>query len=391
MTKTDEIIKKYLNFGGLHSLQDFVKFHIEVENEKGKHSHGTRERVCLDYIEKKLAKGMKICLFNKSLLDFTITDSIEDIERGYDEGKDLGKIVDTGNNKHDGNSDRYWLDKGIEVVFKPNDPAVRTGPKVPSSYYYHDVNFLQKHYKLNGFEFGNWLSQQDRENYVCGLGIALFDLHELLGFTPEQISLKGKLSVAFGARGHGSAAAHFEPDSFTINLTRYSRPAKEKSRPKNFSRVRLLLIDGGAGTFAHEYGHALDYFGGTYVEKDKTKSLSGDRSTNVTPNESLLKKNTLRGLMEKLLFKIVWKNNKTHSDYYKRLKKATKGKYYFQRNEIFARAFEVYVQYKLAKRKGKNVFLNHTKYNKDFYLTPVEMKKVMPEFDALIRALKKHI
>ena len=46
------------------------------------------------------------------------------------------------------------------------------------------------------------------------------------------------LAIAFGARGSGSALAHFEPARNVINLTKLK----------------------GAGSLAHEWGHALDFF-----------------------------------------------------------------------------------------------------------------------------------
>ncbi|MEO6303254.1 MAG: LPD1 domain-containing protein, partial [Bacteroidia bacterium] len=220
--------------------------------------------------------------------------------------------------------------------------------------------------------------------------IALFDLHKALGFAPTKIGLKKKIAIAFGARGRGSAVAHFEPGSFTINLTRYKRPRKLANRPAHFDRVKLLLHGGGVGSFAHEYGHALDYYGALKVERGNTFTLSGDKNTNPKPTAHL-KQNTLKGLMERLLNKIFWKTPDKYSDYYTRLLKATKQKYFKQRNEIFARAFEVYVQYKLAKKKHVNIFLNEVKYDKDFYLTLNEMKKIEKEFDALMNALKKHL
>lgn len=405
---TDNIIKKYLSFSGERSYVDFAEFHKEVTFAKSKEKSGSRNYICLDYIEQKLFKGLKLCLQYGMVVDVIIEDTLQDIEKGYDKpskpkkratkskqnpkkGEELGKIVDRGKVTPEGNSDRYWGREGIDLVFLPNDSRVRTGTRIDSSYKYHDMRFLENYYGLRAFEFGNWLSQQDRVNYLSGLGLALFDLSRLLEFPAKKLSIKGKLAVSFGARGRGRALAHFEPQTFTINLTRYSRPQKVKYRPQRFRRVNLILNDGGVGSFAHEYGHALDYFGGMHIEKGSTYSLSGDDSTNPKPDLELLSKNTLRGLMEKLMFKIIWKNGSEQSDYYKRLRKVTSKKYYKQRNEIFARAFEVYVQYKLAKKKGKNIFLNKVKYNDKLYLTHTEMRKLEPDFDALIRGIRKHL
>lgn len=412
---TDQIIKKYLSFGGDRNQTDFAEFLKQANQAKLQHKMGTKDYILIQYVENKLIKGLSLCIQYGTIYAIIDEESREDIEEilkdvGYLSGakskpkkaktkkqpskkkkSGLGKVVDHGKVAPRGKSDIYWKKHGVDVVFKPNDAKVRTGIKIPDSYEYSNIFFIKEYYKLSGIEMGNWLSQQDRINYLSGLGIALFDLHKALKFTPEQISIKSKLSIAFGARGRGKAMAHFEPGSFAINLTRYSRPKEVGRRPKNFNRVDLILTDGGVGAFAHEYGHALDYFGGLHVEKGDYFSLSRDDNTDPRPNQALLKKNTLRGLMEKLLFKILWKSPNTRSNYYARLVGFTKKKYYLQRNEIFARAFEVYVQYKLNKNKYKNVFLNSSKYAPSIYLTLKEMESVEKEFDALMNALKKHL
>ncbi len=416
MTNTDRIIEKYLALQGDTTYLEFAAFHSEVNHEKRQQQAGSRNFVCLDYIERKLMRGMSLCLQYSSSIYVVMEDTIEDIERGYDEvkharelspkrtrkkapkkaakkrkGKDLGKVVDHGDVPRRGKSDIYWGREGIKQIFKPTDENIRVGDDLPDSYKYYDMRFLEKYYGLRAFEFGNWLSQQDRVNYLSGLGLALFDLYHVLRWAPEKISIKGKLAVAFGARGRGKALAHFEPGAFVINLTRYSRPQELTKRPANFKRVALIVQDGGVGAFAHEYGHALDYFGGSHVERGHTLSLSGDDETNVEPDTALMKKNSLRGLMEKLLMKIVWKSSKAYTPYYERMNKAAPGKYHIQRNEIFARAFESYIRYKLSKQKYKNVFLNFPKYSDTFYLTMPELKRVEPEFDALMNGLKKHL
>lgn len=426
MKTANEIINAYLNLGGNRDAEDFAFLYKDLALVKSTLQRGTKEYIILEYIEKKLKKGLSLSVEYGSIFVVVDEESKEDIEdilkeAGYLKGihtkapakrkakprepktkpkrkggkrkksTELGKLVDHGTVAPRGKSDIYWGREGIDLIFRPNDQNIRVGQKIPDTYKYADVRFLEDFYGLRGFEFGNWLSQQDRVNYLSGLGLALFDLHKAIGFSPKQISIKGKLSVAFGARGRGKALAHFEPGSFAINLTRYSRPAPLKSRSKNFRRVNQILSDGGVGAFAHEYGHALDYFGGLHVERGDSFSLSGDDSTRVAPDQALLKKNSLRGCMERLMNKIIWKNTKSYSDYYNRLTKGATRKYFIQRNEIFARSFEVYVQYKLGQHKYKNVFLNHPKYPEKFYLSLAEMKKLEPEYDALMKALKKHL
>ena len=83
---------------------------------------------------------------------------------------------------------------------------------------------------------------------------AFHDLACALDIPLHQISLGGFLGIAFGARGHGKAAAHYESDLQVINLTRMR----------------------GSGSLGHEWWHALDdYLGhqlgaGTFLSERPT-------------------------------------------------------------------------------------------------------------------------
>ncbi len=95
---------------------------------------------------------------------------------------------------------------------------------------------------FRGGEFGQWMKQgrqaQERQAYLNSAYDALMDLADILGVPPKALSLNGTLGIAFGARGSGWAAAHYEPDTLIINLT----------KPR------------GAGSMAHEFFHALDNY-----------------------------------------------------------------------------------------------------------------------------------
>lgn len=94
---------------------------------------------------------------------------------------------------------------------------------------------------FRGVQFGNWLPNGERQQ-VLNLGYeALMDLSEILGWEPKSLSLDGTLGIAFGARGNGRAAAHYEPGQRVINMTKLS----------------------GAGSLAHEFAHAIDHWLGT--------------------------------------------------------------------------------------------------------------------------------
>ena len=116
---------------------------------------------------------------------------------------------------------------------------------------------FQKTFGFRGGEFGKWLNQADRQDSLNFAYDAFMDLANILGVPPKAISLEGELGFAFGARGSGRHAAHYEPAKIVINLTKTK----------------------GAGATAHEWAHALDdYFGrlsgktklGTYASHGMT-------------------------------------------------------------------------------------------------------------------------
>lgn len=411
--EVNKLIDEFLSFGGMKSVNDFKDFIERVNRAVLANLNDSESAIKLEYVRQKLHKGLQVAELNKILYDSDSNVKINvteyDLDRFYQKekkkelgkivpkkDKNLGKLVDEGEVPYQGSrADQFWQGK-MKVVFDPYNKQIRSGSEMPKTYDYGDIDYIKEYYNLKGIEFGNWLSQQDRANYMSGLGISLFDLHKALVFNPKQISLRGKITVAFGARGRGNATGHFESNTFAINLTRYKRPKKGSTLQKKFDRTKLLIQSGGVGTFAHEFGHALDFFGGTFLEKVPSKALSGGRSQKLQSNRLHLKANSLQGLMARLLDKIIWQvSNKKHSTYFERFLKAKKKYkltgYYTRRAEIFARAFESYIHYKMQKRKSKNIFLAESKYDLDLYMSAKEIQKIEDAFDALISGIKKRI
>lgn len=413
-TEVNNLIDEFLGFGGMKSVNDFKEFLERINDTVLKNISDGEAAIKLEFVRQKLIKGLHQAELNHIMYGVNSNVKINvneyDIERFYqkekkrnlgkivpkNKEKNLGKLVDEGEVPYQGSrADQFWKGK-MKVIFDAYNKQIRSGPEMPKTYDYGDIDFIQEYYNLKGIEFGNWLSQQDRSNYMSGLGIALYDLHRALAFNPKQISLRGKITVSFGARGRGNATGHFEPASFAINLTRYKRPKRGSTIKKGFDRTKLLIASGGVGTFAHEFGHALDYFGGTFLEKSTGGALSHSRSQRTTINKTLLKKNSLQGEMERLLAKIIWAvPNKKHSPYFERLLKATKRfkltSYYTRRSELFARAFESYIHYKMQTKKTKNIFLAESKYDLDLYMSAKEIQKIERDFDGLISGIKKRI
>jgi hypothetical protein len=117
---------------------------------------------------------------------------------------------------------------------------------------------FQEAFGFRGGQFGNWVKQgnnaKDRQWMLNNAYDALMDLANIVGIPPKAISLNGSLGMSFGARGSGSASAHFEPGNLIINLTKTK----------------------GAGSLAHEWFHALD----NYFQRKRKDSVSFDNKNN---------------------------------------------------------------------------------------------------------------
>ena len=97
---------------------------------------------------------------------------------------------------------------------------------------------LIERYGIRAGEFGNWTNTLERQASLDQAYDAFADLAFALDIDEKSVSLPGlscgSLAIAFGARGRGDAAAHYEPLREVINLTRLR----------------------GAGSLGHEWAHA---------------------------------------------------------------------------------------------------------------------------------------
>jgi hypothetical protein len=152
---------------------------------------------------------------------------------------------------------RTTLTRPLRKDVVRNGPDVRNGRNVGPEDFVHTFGF-------RGVEFGLWANQADRQQNLNQAFDALHDLASILGLPPSGVSLNGTLGLAFGARGQGAAAAHYEPARKVINLTRTN----------------------GAGCLAHEWGHALDNFLGM---QEGRGALSHGSELNTSPAGRLMK------------------------------------------------------------------------------------------------------
>jgi hypothetical protein len=139
-----------------------------------------------------------------------------------------------------------------------------TGPSIPSRPH---LDNLKNEWKTEGdvttqqlmdtfgfraVEFGEWLPQDERQRVLNEGYSACKALAETVGIPEKMVSFNGVLAVAFGSRGKGKAAAHYESDYKVFNLTRMK----------------------GAGSMAHEWAHALDNYLGEHLTGLKNTYLT---------------------------------------------------------------------------------------------------------------------
>lgn len=273
--------------------------------------------------------------------------------------------------------EQYWMKTGMTDFFKEyrNGKSLNVSTRTVGR-----LDEIVKLYRLNAVGFGNWVTQEDRYNYVMAMFMAFYDIDKVMGFK-KNIGLNNELSITFGARGKGAALAHFEINTFIINITRYVEDS-------SIDKKKRFLLTGGAGSVAHEYGHALDYYFGKFHDQSTTHlALSGG---SITATKFEQKGSYLRIAMDDVMNTIIWKvKDKTLTPYYVRLKQNHNNPYMLSRNEIFARTFEKYVQYKLRKLGIKNLFLNDVKYPPNAYPTDAEMIAIGKKMDVLVRLMRE--
>lgn len=210
------------------------------------------------------------------------------------------------------------------------DLAGRTGPDCLQG---RDITTqeLMRTYRLRGIQFGEALSDKERQRWLNEAYCALADLARVLGLQPAWIGLGGRgkptLALAIGARGQGGAMAHYETDLRVFNLTR----------------------DRGAGSLAHEWGHALDQhlLEGTFSDAAAYGARTGllSASTWVIEPERVERIKAWQAYMA--LINAIDGDGKNPFMEQARGIEALKGarkRYWTAPEEMFARSFEAYVQ-----------------------------------------------
>lgn len=212
--------------------------------------------------------------------------------------------------------------KEIDVYVPKKDHSNMLG--VEDTYDDKDPNELMLTYGFRGIQFGNYLPQKERQAYVNNAFHSLGLLASILNIPNRWIG-GGKLGLAFGARGHGYAAAHYELDQQVINLTRFNGP----------------------GCISHEILHTLDSrFAKRWLNRDGL--LSDIIVNNDILSEDVDAKYRARFSAFAKLTAICTESS-SFTENAKRIE-SQKGarKYWTKPSELCARAFEAFIQDELS-------------------------------------------
>lgn len=233
-----------------------------------------------------------------------------------------------------------------------------------------------KEFGFYGGEFGNWLSDKERQINLDRGYVAFQNLAKALGIKDTDVSLGEKLSIAFGARGKGNALAHFEPLRRVINLTKLK----------------------GAGSLAHEWGHALDH-----ILSEKVCGFASSFMQLYDSGRTYLLKSRCPAAHE-LCMAMFFGEGYNRTEFYKNSEKMGKmfakdNGYWDSAVEMFARAFACYTKDKLESMGLRDDYLcGHSecasaidKEGNRFYAIPMgeERVRINAAFDKLIKELFK--
>lgn len=239
-------------------------------------------------------------------------------------------------------------------------------------------------FKFRGGEFGNWVNNEERQKFLNYGYDALTDLAIALDILPSDLGFGSKMAVAFGARGKGlsGAVAHFEPVKKVFNMTKLK----------------------GAGSAAHEMGHALDNYLSQLSGYDNDGLLSKHEMYRNLP-ESVVK--AYRELLENIEYsfstneeEIAKKNSlfeksrkesiQYRLNYYDKVFKGEATKYARKKGEYKNVPIEVTEEQKKEYNKIKEILMEGKLKDKREYKN-FTMTKVEVEYDKPLEDLKKLI
>lgn len=336
-----------LNWGSRHEVKEPLQNGMTV----AVHTSATRTRVSRFYLA-EVVSGNREDFLDKKVQEF--------IQKEEDEKKKKEKKKAKAKKRWKAQELAFVRRKGPRIIGNPDDKGIES--------FFINVaeDDWQNAYAFYGVEFGNWTNQDYRQIAMNMAFEAMDDLGHAMGISRRDLNLTYQddqcLSLAFGARGHSKAMAHYEHARNVINLT--------KKR--------------GAGCLAHEYGHAFDHFLGKFVgEEYASESITMDLCKEVQELMRLIcyySPNYIKG-----------------SEMFDATFCKVGNGYWASHCEMFARAFESFILDKLSDLGIVDdylVYQNKENYkikkeNGTYYSIPLaeERRKINKAFDKAIKAL----
>jgi len=312
---------------------------------------------------------------------------------------------------------------------------------------------LERTFGFRGTQYGKGVNEETARVHIENTHKALLDLADVLGLDRKMIAHRGILGIAYGARGRGKAKAHYEPMEQVINLTKkrgagslahewghfLDHVLTETVRgPQDIDLVDAPMGDGGMVPFL-SWGHGHEALHPEVATALRDVLTAMNKGDNTEEREALSAER--RGIDE-----AISKHNarhreltaggrrKTdderaaHNESYKRIGARRKrynarrralragnsrykyasemmGSYWSRPHEMFARAFESYVQDKLEDNGRVNTYLvdgTRKAYNLsrvkggelitglDVYPRGEERQRINAAFDKFFAAMREH-
>lgn len=211
---------------------------------------------------------------------------------------------------------------------------------------------------------------------------------QLLNCFENILEKENVLGICAASRGFSNYAAHFETTNNAINITAKS-------------------IKQTTGVFAHEFGHFLDLFIGKNINKQINQKFELEPNnselgihlkwskdqylTSIKIKEESIQ-NPLYSSFKNFLDKTLKDNDGNKTEFYKNNIKADEGKttpYFNTRVELFARAFESMVYWKMQNSDIIDTFLVKIQEQGGVYLNKEEFIALEKDFDNFILEYKK--
>jgi polyhydroxyalkanoate synthesis regulator phasin len=273
----------------------------------------------------------------------------------------------------------------VSEAIRRGDAGYRTPEKAISAF--------TDEMKMRGLQWGNSVTDDEREYHAVRAANAFSDLIETLDLPKQMASFNGRLGLAIGARGKSRAMAHYEPTTKVINLTR-----------KN-----------GVGSLAHEWGHFFDnilaevhpdlkgkasfasegmrkrrYY--DPQKKDFVVAIRSDVPTNPVA-QALSELDDAIHVFEARMYKErkeeLKAKNIISSSEFRSHESIPRNEYWFKREETLARSFETYVAHKMKNQGKENTYLVGLKKTYGgVYPTETEIKAIEKSFDKLFDTFK---